>query len=149
MLVHTVYFWLKPDTTEENIDFFFKQVKSLANIKSVKGFHTGKPATTPPREVVDQSYDCGLTVILEDLPVMMRIKSIQSTSLLSKIVPPVGKSENIRRNLEFSYECLLCRFSLRLIAQESYKAIGQNNRHWPDDKALRTIGENTPNNPQE
>lgn len=68
MLVHTVYFWLKPDTTEENIDFFFKQVKSLANIKSVKGFHTGKPATTPPREVVDQSYDCGLTVILDDLP---------------------------------------------------------------------------------
>ncbi len=67
MLVHTVYFWLKPNTTKENIDFFFNQVKSLADIKSVKAFYIGRPATTPPREVVDQSYGCGLTVILNDL----------------------------------------------------------------------------------
>ena len=67
MLVHTVYFWLKPNLSKEDIDFFFKQVKTLANIPSVKGFYCGKPASTPPRDVVDQSYDCGLSVILDDI----------------------------------------------------------------------------------
>jgi hypothetical protein len=67
MLVHTVYFWLKPNLSEENLEFFFKEVKTLKSIPSVIGFYCGKPASTPPRPVLDQSYDCGLTVILEDI----------------------------------------------------------------------------------
>ena len=67
MLVHSVFFWLKPDITKDDRDFFFQEVNALAGIESVKGFYCGRPASTPPREVVDTSYDCGLSVILSDM----------------------------------------------------------------------------------
>ena len=67
MLVHPVFFWLKSDISKGDRDFFFQEVNALAEIESVKGFYCGKPASTPPREVVDTSYDYGLTVILSDM----------------------------------------------------------------------------------
>ena len=67
MLVHTVFFWLKPDLSEEERQLFHNEVKSLGSIESVAGFYHGKPSATPPREVVDDTYDLGLTVILADL----------------------------------------------------------------------------------
>ena len=67
MLVHTVFFWLKSDISKDDRDFFFQEVNALSGIEAVKGFYCGKPAPTPPREVVDTSYDCGLTVNLSDM----------------------------------------------------------------------------------
>ena len=67
MLIHSVFFWLKSDINDEDREFFFNEVNHLAKIESVREFYCGKPSSTPPREVVDASYDCGLTVVLDDL----------------------------------------------------------------------------------
>ncbi|RMF23639.1 MAG: Dabb family protein, partial [Bacteroidetes bacterium] len=63
--VHTVYFWLKDDVDAERRAAFFADMKNLAAIESVRGLYAGPPAQTP-REVVDNSYDFGLTVFFDD-----------------------------------------------------------------------------------
>ena len=67
MLVHTVIFWLKNDLSDEERSTFFKEVDTLGTIPSVEYFHLGTPAQTPKRPVIDDSYDCALTVVLQDL----------------------------------------------------------------------------------
>lgn len=67
MLVHTVIFWLKEGLKEEDRNKFFKGVEKLGLIKSVEHSFIGTPADTPDRPVVDNSYDCALTVVLKDL----------------------------------------------------------------------------------
>ena len=67
MLIHSVYFWLKPTLSEKEKSLFFREVEILSEIKSVTHSYTGSPAKTPPRAVVDDGYDCGLIVLLEDI----------------------------------------------------------------------------------
>ena len=67
MLVHTVIFWLKNDLSDEDRSTFFKEVATLGTIPSVEDFHLGTPAQTPKRPVIDDSYDCAVTVVLQDL----------------------------------------------------------------------------------
>ena len=67
MLVHSVYFWLKPDLSEEDKEQFRAGVHSLAEIESTEQVLIGTPAATTKRPVVDDSFCCGLTVILKDL----------------------------------------------------------------------------------
>ncbi|MFP6888053.1 MAG: Dabb family protein, partial [Opitutales bacterium] len=67
MLVHTVYFWLKPDLSEEDRANFQAGVESLATIASTGQVLIGTPADTVKRPVIDDSYDCALTVILTDI----------------------------------------------------------------------------------
>lgn len=67
MLVHTVIFWLKNDLSDEERGTFFKEVATLGTIPSVEDFHLGTPAQTPKRPVIDDSYDCAVTVVLQDL----------------------------------------------------------------------------------
>ncbi len=67
MLIHTVIFWLKKDLTQEDRDLFFDGVKTLEAIASVEQSFMGAPADTPKRPVVDDSYDCALSVVLRDL----------------------------------------------------------------------------------
>ena len=67
MLVHTVIFWLKNDLSDEARSTFFKEVATLGTIPSVEDFHLGTPAQTPKRPVIDDSYDCAVTVVLQDL----------------------------------------------------------------------------------
>ncbi len=66
MLIHTVYFWLKPGLTEAQRAEFRRGVESLAAIGHVERVYLGPPARTPPRPVVDQSFSVGLTVICRD-----------------------------------------------------------------------------------
>jgi hypothetical protein len=66
MFVHIVLFWMRPGTEESAR----KQLESdcreyLAKIPSVRHIWAGVPAMTP-REVVDNSYSVGLTVVLDD-----------------------------------------------------------------------------------
>jgi hypothetical protein len=69
MLVHTVYFWLKENSPPgERKRLAESCMQLLAKIPTVKQIWTGSPAATPKREVIDASYDVGLTVVLEDLP---------------------------------------------------------------------------------
>ena len=67
MLTHTVIFWLKEGLTQEDRDLFFDEVKALTTIDSVETGFLGTPASTTQRPVVDDSYDCALSVALKDL----------------------------------------------------------------------------------
>jgi hypothetical protein len=66
MFVHVVLFWMKPGAP----DGAREQLKSdcetyLGSIPVVRQLRAGNPAMTP-REVVDNSYDVGLCVVLDD-----------------------------------------------------------------------------------
>jgi hypothetical protein len=66
MFIHTVYFWLKDNTPEAAREKLIKDCyKYLKEVPTVKHLWAGKPAKTP-RDVVDNSYSVGLTVILEN-----------------------------------------------------------------------------------
>jgi Stress responsive A/B Barrel Domain len=66
MFVHTVYFWLKPGTPESARGQLVRDCREyLGKIPTVRHLWAGIPAMTP-REVVDNSYGVGLTVVLED-----------------------------------------------------------------------------------
>ena len=65
LFVHSVYFWLKEDVTEENREEFLQILQGLEQISSVEALEVGLPAGTP-REVVDNSYDVALLVYFKD-----------------------------------------------------------------------------------
>lgn len=67
MLVHSVYFWLKPELSDAQRADFRRGVESLAGIKSVEKIYVGTPAATPKRAVIDDSYSVALTVLCRDL----------------------------------------------------------------------------------
>jgi hypothetical protein len=67
MVIHTVFFWLKPDLTEEQKDAFAAGIETLYDIEDADDVFIGTPADTPKRDVIDDSYDVGLTVLLEDV----------------------------------------------------------------------------------
>ena len=67
MLVHTVYFWLRPDLTAAQIADFRRGVESLGTIKSVEKCYVGTPAKTEKRPIIDDSYSFGLTVVVTDV----------------------------------------------------------------------------------
>lgn len=67
MLVHSVFFWLKPDLSKERRIAFYRGVESLRAIETVREMYVGSPANTPDRPVVDRSYDVALTVILDGI----------------------------------------------------------------------------------
>ena len=66
MLVHCVYFYLKPEITEAQRADFRRGLESLAGVKSADKVYVGKPAALPKRPVLDDSYSFGLTVIFKD-----------------------------------------------------------------------------------
>jgi hypothetical protein len=66
MFIHTVYFWLNdnaPPTARELLIRDCRQI--LGKIPTVRHLWAGPPAMTP-RDVVDNSYAVGLTVVLND-----------------------------------------------------------------------------------
>lgn len=67
MLVHSVFFWLRKDLSPEQRDAFRKGLESLAGIAAAEAVYVGTPAATPPRPVIDSSYDFALNVLLKDV----------------------------------------------------------------------------------
>ena len=67
MLVHTVYFWLKPDLTDAQRAEFRRGVESLGTIKAVEKAYIGTPAATERRPIIDSSYSVGLTILCKDV----------------------------------------------------------------------------------
>lgn len=66
MFVHTVFFWMKPGVSDaDRRQLVSDCLELLGKVPTVKQIWAGRPAQTP-REVVDNSYDVGLTVILAD-----------------------------------------------------------------------------------
>lgn len=66
MLVHSVFFWLKPDLTAEQTAEFRAGLESLRGVSSVEAVHIGTPAPTD-RPVIDRSYSFALTVLLKGM----------------------------------------------------------------------------------
>ncbi|MCC7351991.1 MAG: Dabb family protein [Phycisphaerales bacterium] len=66
MLIHAVFFWFKPQTPPEVRQRMIDDAHAdLSRIPSVRHLWSGRPAMTP-RDVVDNTYDVGLCVILDD-----------------------------------------------------------------------------------
>ena len=66
MFVHTVYFWLNAGTPDDARRQLINDCRELlGKIPTVRHLWSGPPAMTP-RDVVDNSYDVGLSVILDD-----------------------------------------------------------------------------------
>jgi hypothetical protein len=58
---HTVFFWLKGDASEEDRKSFEQGLKVLVGgIREVHKSEIGRPASTPSRDVVDNSFDYSL-----------------------------------------------------------------------------------------
>ena len=66
-LVHTVFFWLKEDLSQDEKAAFLAGLKSLNKINSVKKMHIGPPAPTEAREVVDQSFSYAAIFYFDDI----------------------------------------------------------------------------------
>ena len=67
MLVHTVLFWLEEGLSSDQIAEFRAGLETLEQIESAESVYVGTPANTPPRpDVLINTYDFCLTVVLED-----------------------------------------------------------------------------------
>lgn len=66
MLVHSVFFWLKPGLGDEEVAAFRAGLDSLKGIEVAEAVFVGTPAETD-RPVIDRSYTFGLTVLLPDM----------------------------------------------------------------------------------
>ena len=67
MLIHTVFFWLKPELTPAQRAEFRRGVESLAAIKAVEKLYVGTPAAVAKRPVVDDSYSVSVTAVMQDV----------------------------------------------------------------------------------
>jgi hypothetical protein len=67
MLIHTVFFWLKPGLSTTERAEFRRGVEALAKIKHVEKVYVGTPAAVPDRPVIDKTFAVGLTVICRDV----------------------------------------------------------------------------------
>ncbi|MEO6094985.1 MAG: Dabb family protein [Fibrobacteria bacterium] len=66
MLLHAVYFWLKPGLAAEDYRRFEELSNAMAKIPGVEHCWVGKPAATD-RPVIDRSYTYALVVALKDM----------------------------------------------------------------------------------
>lgn len=66
MLIHNVYFWLKPDLTPGQVREFEAGLDSLLTIPTMRHGFWGKPAATT-RPIIERSYSYGLTEVFDDL----------------------------------------------------------------------------------
>jgi hypothetical protein len=67
MLIHSVYFWLKPDLSPAQRADFRRGVESLRAIKAAEKIYVGIPAKTEKRPVIDDSYAVALTVLCKNV----------------------------------------------------------------------------------
>lgn len=67
MLVHSVFFWLKPELTDAQRAEFLRGLESLKGIAAIRQIYIGAPAATQKRPVIDDSYSYALTTIFDNL----------------------------------------------------------------------------------
>jgi Stress responsive A/B Barrel Domain len=67
MLIHSVYFWLKPELTDAQRADFRRGVESLSAIPSVEKVYVGTPAGVLDRPIVDKTFAVALTVVCKDV----------------------------------------------------------------------------------
>jgi hypothetical protein len=65
MFAHTVYFWLRPELSDEEVQTFYQGLDSLCTIDCAQHISWGKPANTD-RAIIDRSYSAGLITVFAD-----------------------------------------------------------------------------------
>ena len=65
-MAHTVYFWLTDGLSDAELASFEEGVRSLEAAPTVRKLYLGKPAATPSRDVVDNSFDYNLVLWFDD-----------------------------------------------------------------------------------
>jgi len=65
MLVHTVFFWLKKSAPRDAARKLAADALKYLNTPTVAHLWAAPPAKTPPRDVVDSTYDVGLSVVFK------------------------------------------------------------------------------------
>jgi hypothetical protein len=68
MLIHAVFFWLKPDLSPAERAHFRAEVQKLSAIPTVDRVYVGTPAQIAKRDVTDRSFDVALTIVFKDGP---------------------------------------------------------------------------------
>ena len=66
MLVHSVYFWLKPDVSPAQRAEFVAALERLRTVP-MTAFYLGRPAPVAARPVVDASFDYAITCVFADV----------------------------------------------------------------------------------
>lgn len=66
-IIHSVYFWLKEDLTETEKQDFLNFFKELSKVPGIKELHYATPASTTPRDVVDNSFSYHLIVTFDTI----------------------------------------------------------------------------------
>jgi antibiotic biosynthesis monooxygenase (ABM) superfamily enzyme len=66
-MMHQVFFWLKPGTTEQDRKRFREELKKLSQIKNIKNAFIGMPESTEKRDVVDNSFDYSITFMFDSV----------------------------------------------------------------------------------
>jgi hypothetical protein len=66
MLVHSVYFWLKPGLTPGERSRFRAEVGKLASISTIDRIYVGVPASIAERSVTERGFDVALTIVFKD-----------------------------------------------------------------------------------
>lgn len=66
MFIHSVYFWLRPNLTDNERAQFVAGLQSLIDISSVRSGEFGTPAAAN-RPVIESSYSYGLLLRFDDV----------------------------------------------------------------------------------
>jgi hypothetical protein len=67
MLIHSVYFWLRPELSDAQRTEFRRGLESLRAIEVAEQVHIGSPAPTAKRPVIDDTYSFALVVVCKDV----------------------------------------------------------------------------------
>ncbi len=66
MIIHTVFFWLREDLSEDERKKFAAALAGLEKIEVVRALYIGAPADNEKRQVVDDTYSLALVTHFAD-----------------------------------------------------------------------------------
>ena len=67
MLIHSVFFYLKPELTAAQQAEFRRMLNTLPAIRAAEQMYIGTPAPTAKRPTIDDSYSFALTIVFKDV----------------------------------------------------------------------------------
>ena len=67
MLVHTVFFWMKKGAPKSAARQTIRDALRYLNTPTVREIRAGRPGKTPPRDVVNSTFDVGLQVTFDSV----------------------------------------------------------------------------------
>ncbi|HTH57647.1 MAG TPA: Dabb family protein [Cyclobacteriaceae bacterium] len=68
-LIHHVFFWLKNPNSKEDLAKLIEGINTLKKTETMNDFKIGRPAKTPKRDVIDDSYAVSLYTTFSNLMV--------------------------------------------------------------------------------